>query len=95
MLKAEYGKHKSNILSEAIIHASEQRDACMEYAIEYIGEMKKQADGSGNMIPEKHNALTELYEAFIQLQTKDFTSLLIAEKVKRQSRLALINQFKF
>ncbi|WP_445265460.1 ATP-binding protein [Staphylococcus aureus] len=80
LLKAEYGKHKSNILSEAIIHASEQRDACMEYAIEYIGEMKKQADDSGNMIAEKHNALTELYEAFVQLQTKDFTSLLIAEK---------------
>ncbi|WP_436966634.1 ATP-binding protein [Staphylococcus xylosus] len=88
LLKAEYGTHKSNILSEAIMHASTFDDRCMEYAIEFIGHMKDQADESGSMIPEKHNALTELYEAFIQLQTKDFTSLLIAKKGQHTESLS-------
>lgn len=80
LLKAEYGKHKANLLSEAIVHASEQNDRCMAHAYEYLRSMNDMANQNKDyMIPEKHNALTELTEAFEQIQRKDFTSLLIAQ----------------
>ncbi|EOD4433901.1 ATP-binding protein [Staphylococcus aureus] len=83
LLKAEYTKHKYNFLSQGLNYAGQSEQPCMAHAIDYLKQKREESDKNKDLLtPEQRNELIELHEAFITLQRRKFTSLLIGEPGK-------------